>query len=167
MNESIYAIVIIAVAIQIIFLLKWWMMSNDVNFIKNKIDKHNSDDELMRYIILGKKDKVKEIIVDRFIEKSKTNFDYAKKRCKKYFDLIGEEMPQMIAEAKSLRDVDIDFIIAGAYKKDEVKREINNNIVQTNIEKDNTDDSGGKVIAIVAVVIIIAILILSLILGIF
>jgi|WetSurMetagenome_2_1015567.scaffolds.fasta_scaffold384076_1 hypothetical protein len=111
MDELIFAIVIIAVAIQIIFLIKWWMMSNNVNFIKNKIDKHDSDDELMKYIILGKKDKAKEIIVDRFLENPEANFDLAKKRCKKYFDLIDEEMPKMILEAKSWRDVNIGSII--------------------------------------------------------
>lgn len=127
MDELIFAIVIIAVAIQIIFLIKWWMMSNNVNFIKNKIDKHDSDVELMKYIILGKKDKAKEIIVDRFLETPEANFDLAKKRCKKYFDLIDEEMPKMILEAKSWRDVNIGSIIAGIYNKDELEREINNN----------------------------------------
>ncbi|MEE0848231.1 MAG: hypothetical protein U0M63_01005 [Alistipes onderdonkii] len=104
--------------LQIILFFKLWGMTNDVVEIKKSVvkPKTNADAkwELRKCIIAGNKDQAEEIIIHMFVDSVKnietTSGDSGYlgdlvKSTKSMYEKIGKEVPAIIAEAKSVKDI--------------------------------------------------------------
>jgi hypothetical protein len=130
-TEIVLLITLAASILQIILFFKLWAMTDDVRKLRdNYVLPRDFRFEIRKQILLGKKEKAKELLINRFIERIKDlnykglgnsrYFDEAKKnidddflRVKKELELdlqkIGEDMPERIKKLNSGEDFNIFF----------------------------------------------------------
>lgn len=89
--------------LQIILFFKLWAMTNNIRAIKGKYCEENTSGLIRKLLILGEKEKVKEILIDDFFKSISSgdyymSFDNEKKLLEDSFRRIREEVPQYIKD---------------------------------------------------------------------
>jgi hypothetical protein len=96
--------------LQIILFFKLWGMTDDVRKLRNDCLRSgygfDFENEVRKLILLGDKEKAKELILNKFIEKliNGNSFQDLKEQLGRDLEKIGEEMPDGIKKLESLGD---------------------------------------------------------------
>lgn len=104
---TITSVITLVVAILQIFLFfKIWGMTNNIKKIKENMIFDTQNNEVAKYVLLGQKDKAKEILIDTFFRRlSVEGYPYLKDWLKKELENIGEELPKQVEQANSKREL--------------------------------------------------------------
>jgi hypothetical protein len=112
-TEFVLLITLITLAasiLQIILFFKLWAMTDDVRKLRNNyVFPHDFRLEIRKLILSGKKEKAREILINRFIEKIK-NLNYEGLDDNRYFDEVKKNIDNDFLRVKEELGLDLQKI---------------------------------------------------------
>jgi hypothetical protein len=93
-------VMLVASALQIVLFFKVWIMTNDVRALRENYVKYsNFAFDIRKMLLFGEKEKARDILLDRFIEKIE-NFNYDGIEHNEYYETVKQNIDNKFNEAK-------------------------------------------------------------------